>query len=99
MSTSPARVNGLTQKGHIAVGYDADIVVFDPDYKGIMGVDSSLEGVDYSIYEGMEQIGRPETVLLRGEVIVENAQYVGKKGQGNLVKGKPFGSAYDKYKG
>ena len=99
MSTSPARVNGLTQKGHIAVGYDADIVVFDPDYKGIMGVDSSLEGVDYSIYEGMEQIGRPETVLLRGEVIVENAQYVGKKGQGKLVKGKPFGSAYDKYKG
>ena len=98
IAASPARVNGLTEKGHIAVGYDADIVVFDPDYRGVMGVANSLEGVDYSIYEGMEQKGRPETVLLRGQVIVENAEYVGKKGQGKLAKGKPFGSAYDKFK-
>ncbi|WP_394267198.1 dihydropyrimidinase [Anaerotignum sp.] len=98
IAASPARVNGLTEKGHIAVGYDADIVVFDPDYRGIMGVANSLEGVDYSIYEGMEQKGRPETVLLRGQVIVENAEYVGEKGQGKLAKGKPFGSAYDKFK-
>ena len=63
-----------------------------------MGVESCLEGVDYSIYEGMEQKGRPETVLLRGQVIVENGQYVGKQGQGKLIKGKPFGSAYDKFK-
>lgn len=97
IAASPARVNGLTEKGHIAVGYDADIVVFDPEYRGIMGVANSLEGVDYSIYEGMEQKGRPETVLLRGQVIVENAEYVGKKGQGKLAKGKPFGSAYDKF--
>ena len=69
-----------------------------PDYRGVMGVANSLEGVDYSIYEGMEQKGRPETVLLRGQVIVENAEYVGKKGQGKLAKGKPFGSAYDKFK-
>ena len=80
------------------MGYDADIVVFDPEYRGVMGVESCLEGVDYSIYEGMEQKGRPETVLLRGQVIVEDAKYVGEKGQGKLAKGKPFGSAYDKYK-
>lgn len=98
ISTSPAKINGLTEKGHIAVGYDADIVVFDPEYRGVMGVESCLEGVDYSIYEGMEQKGRPETVLLRGQVIVEDAKYVGEKGQGKLAKGKPFGSAYDKYK-
>ncbi len=98
ISTSPAKVNGLTQKGHIAAGYDADIILFDPNYRGVMGVENSLEGVDYSIYEAMEQIGRVETVLLRGEVVVENAQYVGKKGQGRLIKAKPFGSAYDKYK-
>lgn len=99
IAASPARINGLTEKGHIAVGYDADIVIFDPDYRGIMGVENSLEGVDYSIYEGMEQKGRPETVLLRGQVIVENAAYVGEKGQGRLAKGKPFGSAYDKFHG
>ena len=98
MSTSPAKVNGLTEKGHIAVGYDADIVVFDPDYRGVMGVESCLEGVDYSIYEGMEQKGRPETVLLRGQVIVDNGEYVGHQGQGKLIKGKAFGSAYDKFK-
>ncbi len=97
MATSPAKINGLTEKGHIAVGYDADIVVFDPDYKGIMRVDNCLEGVDYTIYEGMEQSGRPETVLLRGQVVVENATYVGKFGQGKLIKAKPFGSAYDKF--
>lgn len=62
-------------------------MVFDPEYKGVMGVESCLEGVDYSIYEGMKQNGRPETVLLRGKVIVESAQYVGQKGDGKFVPG------------
>ena len=95
MSTNPAKNNGLTSKGSITVGYDADIVIFDPDYRGIMGVDSCLEGVDYSIYEGMEQKGRPETVLLRGKVIVENGKYTGSKGDGHFVPGKSFGKAYE----
>ena len=95
MSTNPAKNNGLTTKGSITVGYDADIVIFDPDYRGIMGVDSCLEGVDYSIYEGMEQKGRPETVLLRGKVIVENGKYTGSKGDGHFVPGKSCGKAYE----
>lgn len=85
MSTNPARINGLAGKGHIAPGYDADIVIFDPDYRGIMSADTCLEGVDYSIYEGMEQKGRPETVLLRGKVIVEHGIYTGKKGDGKKI--------------
>lgn len=95
MCTNPAKNNGLITKGSIAVGLDADIVVFDPEYKGVMGVSSCLEGVDYSIYEGMEQIGRPETVLLRGKVIVEDARYTGRKGDGKFVPGKPYGKAYE----
>lgn len=85
MSTNPAKNNGLTEKGHIAVGYDADIVIFDPNYEGTMSVKDSLEGVDYSIYEGMKQKGRPETVLLRGKVIVRDAKYVGNKGDGKFI--------------
>ena len=85
MSTNPAKNNGLTEKGHIAVGYDADMVIFDPNYEGTMSVKDSLEGVDYSIYEGMKQKGRPETVLLRGKVIVRDAKYVGNKGDGKFI--------------
>lgn len=88
MCTNPAKNNGLVNKGSITVGYDADIVIFDPEYRGIMSVDSCLEGVDYSIYEGMEQIGRPETVLLRGKIIVQDAKYVGHKGDGRFIRGE-----------
>lgn len=96
MSTNPAKNSGLKRKGCIAPGFDADIVIFDPNYSGIMGVDSCLEGVDYSIYEGMKREGRPETVLLRGKVVVENGEYVGEKGDGKFVPSEPFGEAYQK---
>lgn len=98
MCTNPAKNNGLTSKGSITVGYDADIVIFDPDYTGTMSVNSCLEGVDYSIYEGMEQKGRPDTVLLRGKVIVKKAKYIGEKGDGRFVPGQPFGKAYEHVK-
>lgn len=95
IATSPAAINGLTSKGQLAPGYDADIVIFDPDYKGVFSVKDSLEGVDYCILEGWQQWGRPDTVLLRGKVVVENAAYVGEAGDGKFVKGAPFGSAYE----
>lgn len=88
MSTNPARNNGLDRKGSITVGYDADIVIFDPDYRGVMSVSSCREGVDYSIYEGMKQKGRPDTVLLRGKVIVEGGKYVGRRGDGKFIARK-----------
>ena len=94
-ATSPAKVNGLDKKGQLAPGFDADIVIFDPDYKGTMSYKNNLEGVDYSPFEGFEQKGRPETVFLRGKKIVEDAQYIGEKGDGKLIHGKPFGSSYE----
>jgi len=94
VSTMPAKINGLDKKGQIAPGFDADIVIFDPDYKGTMSVKNNLEGVDYCPFEGFEQKGRPETVFLRGEKIVEDGKYTGHKGQGRFVAGKPFGAAF-----
>lgn len=94
-ATAPAKFNGLfPQKGHIAVGSDADLVVFDPNWKGVISVKDSLQGVDYSPYEGMEQIGRPEKVYLRGKLTAEGGRFVGSEGQGKFIKGEPFGLAY-----
>ena len=93
-ATSPSKINGLETKGQLEVGFDGDVVIFDPNYAGTISVKNNLEGVDYCPFEGFEQIGRPETVFLRGAKIVENGKYVGEKGQGRFVPGKPFGDAY-----
>jgi dihydropyrimidinase len=81
------------RKGQIGVDADSDIVIFDPDYKGVMSVKDSLHGVDYCAYEGMEQIGRVEKVILRGKVTVDFGKFTGIAGQGEFIKGKPFGLA------
>ena len=94
-ATTPAKVNGLENKGQLAVGFDADIVIFDPAYEGTISYKTNLEGVDYSPFEGFAQKGRPETVFLRGQKIVEDAKYIGRKGQGKFVPGKPFGASYE----
>ena len=94
-ATTPAKVNGLfPQKGSVCVGADADIVIFDPDYKGVFSVDDMLHDVDYCAYEGMEQIGRVDTVLLRGKKVVEDSKYIGENGDGKLLQGRPFGLLY-----
>lgn len=95
VSTTPAKINGLTAKGQIAPGMDADIVVFDPDYEGVFSAKDSLEGVDYCTLEGMKQKGRPETVLLRGNIVVDGAKYVGNAGLGHYIKGQAYGLVYD----
>ena len=94
MATQPAKINGLKKKGRLAPGCDGDVVIFDPAYRGTMSVKNNLEGVDYCPFEGFEQKGRPETVFLRGQKIVENGSYIGSKGQGKFVAGEPFGAAY-----
>lgn len=94
--TNPAKINGIfPQKGTIAVGSDADIVIFDPDYKGTITNENSLHRVDYSAFEGREQIGRADKVLLRGELVADKGKYVGKVGSGKFVFGKPFGLSYE----
>lgn len=95
-ATTPAKIVGLyPQKGQIAIGSDADIVIFDPDWKGTMSVKDSLHGIDYSSFEGFEQIGRPEKVFLRGKLVAENGKFVGERGKGKYIKAKPFGLCYD----
>lgn len=93
--TNPAKNNGIyPQKGTLAIGSDADIVIFDPDYKGRFTVEESYQGVDYNAYEGMEQTGRPDKVFLRGKLVADCGKYVGTPGEGEFVKGKPFAIAF-----
>jgi len=86
-STSAAKIFGLfPRKGTIAVGSDADIVVFDPKKKITLSAKTHHMNVDYNCYEGMEVQGVTETVLSRGKVVVENGKYVGKAGDGQFLK-------------
>ncbi|MDD4583822.1 MAG: dihydropyrimidinase [Eubacteriales bacterium] len=94
--TNPAKINGMfPKKGTIAVGSDGDLVIFDPDYRGIISNENSLHRVDFSAYEGREQIGRAEKVFLRGELVAENGKYLGRMGSGRFISGKPFGLCYE----
>lgn len=94
--TNPAKINGIyPQKGVLAPGSDADIVIFDPEYEGVFTNADSLQGVDYSTFEGMAQKGRPDKVFLRGELVADQGKYVGKSGTGKFVNAKPFGLCYE----
>jgi dihydropyrimidinase len=96
MSTTPAKMFGLyPQKGTIAVGSDADIIIFDPDQKATISAATQRQGTDYNCYEGMESHGVIETVLLRGKVIVRDCEYAGELGDGEFQKRQPFGLAYE----
>ncbi len=95
-ATLPAKLNGISpQKGTIDIGTDGDLVIFDPEYRGTVTVESNPTGVEYNVYEGCEQIGRADTVILRGEVVVENGEYLDKPVFGKFVPGKPYGLAYE----
>ena len=89
-STASAKLFGLfPRKGTIAVGSDADIVVFDADRKETISVNNPCMhhmAIDYSAYEGFEVQGITETTISRGKIIVRDAEYVGKKGDGQFQK-------------
>lgn len=94
-ATAPAKFYGLyPRKGSITVGGDADLVIFDPGYKGKISVKTSLQGVDFNTYEGFDQLGRVEQVLLRGKLSVEGGKFTGKPGQGKFLEREPYGLAY-----
>ena len=89
-STTPAKMFGLfPRKGTIAVGSDADIVVFDPDKRATLGVKTLHMKVDYNPYEGRTVHGAPSTVVVNGNVIIEGDKFVGKKGNGRFLKRGP----------
>ena len=90
-STSASKIFGLfPKKGTIAVGSDADIVIFDPDRDQTISAETHHMRVDYSAYEGRSVRGVTETVLSRGEVIVENGTFKGKAGSGRFLKRSAF---------
>lgn len=86
-STAAAKIFGLfPRKGTIAVGSDADIVIFDPDEERIISAKTHHMRVDFSCYEGMKVRGVTKTVLSRGELVIEEGKYVGRKGHGKFLK-------------
>ena len=93
ISTAPARLFGLAgRKGVVAVGADADIVVYDPAAKHTISASTHHMDVDYSCYEGWEVTGRADVVMSRGKVIVEGDQWHGAAGDGRFLKRSPTGS-------
>ncbi|MEX1124681.1 MAG: dihydropyrimidinase [Acidimicrobiia bacterium] len=86
-ATTPAKMFGLyPQKGTIAVGSDADIVVFDPAARHKLSAETHHMWVDYSCYEGLEITGKVDTVLTRGKVIIEDDRYLGTAGDGHYLR-------------
>jgi dihydropyrimidinase len=86
-STNPARIFGLyPRKGALLAGSDADIAIWDPEKKVTYGVARAHQRTDYNLYEGWELTGMPEKVFLRGKLIVDGDEWLGKSGQGKFLK-------------
>lgn len=87
VSSAPAKLFGLyPRKGTIAVGSDADIVLFDPDETWTIRASEHHSRIDYSMFEGREVTGRVKKVFLRGELIVDGEEWLGRPGMGQYMK-------------
>jgi len=94
VSTAPAKIFGLyPRKGTIAVGSDADIVIFDPLEEQVLSAKTHHMRVDYSMFEGIKVKGVAKIVLSRGRVLVEDGKFLGRAGAGEFVRRKTYGSA------
>ncbi len=94
-STTPARIFGMyPQKGEIAPGSDADIVIWDPKAPYTISAKTHHMRVDYSMFEGYEVQGNARTVISRGEVIVDGGEFLGKPGRGSYLRRAARGGAW-----
>lgn len=84
-STQAARIFGLKGKGTIAVGADADLVVYDPAFRGTISGKTHQMATDYSAFEGWEIKGRPSVVAVRGKIMARDGKFIGRLGHGRLV--------------
>ena len=87
-----AKVFGLyPRKGTVAVGSDADLVIFDPEKRHVISAATQHSRSDYNLYEGTEVTGKVETVFLRGQTLVEGGELVARPGIGQFVRRARFG--------
>jgi len=92
VSTTPAKLFGLyPRKGTIAVGSDADLVIFDPKRQHTISAKTHHMRVDYSMFEGIKVTGMPRTVISRGEVVVDGDKFLGQPGRGQFLKRATYG--------
>jgi len=90
-ATAPARLFGLyPQKGDIAIGADADLLVWDPAVEWTLSVNGLHGNTDYTTFEGMPVQGAPAAVLSRGRVVVRDREFVGGEGGGRFLHRSPF---------
>ena len=91
LSTRPARIFGLyPRKGAIAVGSDADLVVYDPAYRGTLSAAHQYTSNDYNGFEGFAIEGRPAVVTVRGKIQVRDGKFVGDSGMGRMLRRTPL---------
>src|SRR6202166_5001922 len=96
VSTTPAKLFGLyPRKGTIAVGSDADLVIFDPKRKHTISAETHHMRVDYSMFEGIEVTGMADVVLSRGRVVVEGDKFLGRAGQGEFLRRATYAQLND----
>ena len=92
-STNAAKIFGMfPKKGCIAVGSDADIIIFDPNKEHTISAKTHHMNVDYSAYEGWKLKGKVEKTILRGQLAIDNGDVKIKKGYGQFVKRKKVSS-------
>lgn len=84
-ATNHAKTYGLPRKGSIAIGYDADIAIWDPERRQVLSQADLHHGADYTPYEGMDIKGWPVSTMVRGRFIVRDGMLVGREGDGQYV--------------
>lgn len=95
-STKTAKLFGLyPKKGTIAVGSDADLVLFDPSAERTISAETHHMAVDYNAFEGLQVTGQPVSVLSRGEFVVKDKQFAGQAGKGKYQKRAKYGELLD----